>query len=1142
MAGERRIVTMLFCDVKGSTAAAEQLDPEEWAEIMNSAFEYLIKPVYHYEGTLARLMGDAVLAFFGAPISHEDDPERGVLAALEIVSRIQPFCDQVRQRWGLEFNVRVGLNTGLVVVGEVGSDLRLEYTAMGDAINLAARMEQTATPGTVQISEETYRRVSPRFDVEPLGPIQVKGKAEPVSAYRVLQRAAQPGPTRGLQGMQAPLIGRVEELDGLQSALAQLGQGVGGVVCLIGEAGLGKSRLIEEARSRWPAREGDSWLQTRGLSYETHHPYGIFQQLLRALAGASEGDHPEQVSRALQARLELLPPQDRQAAASAFDVLLGAGAQPSALQGETLKRELFHVTYELWRRRAAAGAGVLVFDDLHWADAASIELLSHLLQLTDVGPILFLFAFRGDRTAPSWKIKQLAETEYPHRYQEIVLRPLSDESSQSLVDHLLTLSELPQAVHALILQRAEGNPFFVEEVVRSLIDSDALVWDEARGIWGLGAKVEEIQIPDNVQALLQARIDRLEEQARHTLQLASVIGRSFYYRVLRAIHEAGAELDRDLGTLQRVELIREATREPELEYVFRHALTQEAAYRSILRKERTAFHLRVAEALEQLFGDRTEELAPLLASHFAEAGDPRALRYLIQAGDAAFRMYAIPESVAQYSRALESLDQATAEPETILHLYERLGRSHELVADWDQALRTYDQLEQLGQQRSDPHIVLASLMDRATILSTPNPAMDPARGAELLPRARALAQELGDQAAEAKLLWLLMTNGFLSRDEPQQRLEYGEASLALARKLNLREQMAFTLLDLWFAYPCVDRWDKMRQALEESRILWTELGNLPMLADTIARSSMAYMAAGEYPRAIAASEEAFRIAEQGKNAEGQALSHNHIGDAHFDLGHIDTALSVMQRSISLAEPLGSIAVLTGTRGDLGWVYGYLGEFERGMELAGQGLQYAAATFSPIRVWPGFAMMRLLLQQGDLVAAEALQKELGDFREVKVQIGFLVPGWVGMGLVSIELAIAQGDFARAIMDADDLLDLMRKGEIRIWRSDALMLKALALRAVDAGEQARQALEEARQEAESLSSRRILWRILSTQSAWEREAGRGEQANRLDLRAAETIAYIAEHISQPDLRQSFLTQPAVAAVLARAPGSRHSAVKA
>ena len=288
MQGERRVVTMLFCDVQGSTAAAEQLDPEEWAEIINGAFQQLIEPVYLYEGTLARLMGDAILAFFGAPIGHEDDPQRAVLAALDILEGIQPYRAQVKSQWGLDFNVRIGINTGLVVVGEVGSDLRVEYTALGDAVNLAARMEQTAEPGTVQITGDTHRLIAPLFEFEDLGGIEVKGKSEPVRSYRVLSRKEEPGSLRGIEGLDSPLVGRDQELGVLTQAIAELRQGRGQIISIMGEAGLGKSRLTAELRRAANSNgagpgAGISWHEGRSLSYETSTPYAPFVSLLRGL-------------------------------------------------------------------------------------------------------------------------------------------------------------------------------------------------------------------------------------------------------------------------------------------------------------------------------------------------------------------------------------------------------------------------------------------------------------------------------------------------------------------------------------------------------------------------------------------------------------------------------------------------------------------------------------------------------------------------------------------------------------------------------------------------------------------------------------------------------------------------------------------
>ena len=314
MVGERRIVTMLFCDVKGSTAAAEQLDPEDWSEIMNGAFVQMIKPVYRYEGTVARLMGDALLAFFGAPIAHEDDPQRAILAGLDIASGIEPYRGQVRQRYGVDFSVRVGINTGLVVVGAVGSDLRMEYSALGDAVNVAARMEQTAQPGTVQVAHDTYRLVSTLFEFEELGGIDVKGKAEPVTTYRVLGRKADASRVRGIEGLQADMVGRQAELQSLQQALGDLKRGVGRVAFVVGEAGLGKTRLIAEARKPGGnlPKGAVSWIEAISLSYDANQAYGVVQRLIRRMGGPAYDDPVRVVKQKLEVLTDGLEPDDRE--------------------------------------------------------------------------------------------------------------------------------------------------------------------------------------------------------------------------------------------------------------------------------------------------------------------------------------------------------------------------------------------------------------------------------------------------------------------------------------------------------------------------------------------------------------------------------------------------------------------------------------------------------------------------------------------------------------------------------------------------------------------------------------------------------------------------------------------------------------
>ena len=530
--GERRIITVLFCDVVGSTSMAEGLDPEEWTEIMNEAFQYLTAPVRRYEGTVARLMGDGLLAFFGAPAAHEDDPQRAVLAALDIVNSVKPFHDQLEREYGLDFNVRVGINTGPVVVGDVGSDMDTEYTAMGDAVNLAARMEQTAQQGTVQISGDTHYFVAPLFDFEPLGGIEVKGKTELVPAYRVRGVKEQPGRLRGIPDVGAPLIGRDGEFARLKDVLEELKQGRGNIVCLIGEAGLGKSRLLEEMRAEWVGgNDRHQWVESRGISYDSTRPYGLFQQRVREFFGIELEDSAEVIHQKVTAGLRAQGMAEELVVlcAAASERIVAAKVLHAApdLPAEALKQEIYEQMSAAWRRIASITPVVMVFDDLHWADQASVELLMHLFQLTEEIPILFLLTFRPERQSPAWQVKLKAETDYPHRYTEVMLQPLASKDTDALVFALLKIADLPSELYGHILKKSEGNPYFVEEIVRTLLEQEVVYWEENELRWNADITVEDIAIPDTLHALLTARIDRLDREVRGTLRLASVIGRSF---------------------------------------------------------------------------------------------------------------------------------------------------------------------------------------------------------------------------------------------------------------------------------------------------------------------------------------------------------------------------------------------------------------------------------------------------------------------------------------------------------------------------------------------------------------------------------------------------------------------------------------
>jgi ABC-type oligopeptide transport system substrate-binding subunit/class 3 adenylate cyclase len=693
--GQRKPVTILFADIVGSTAMAESLDPEEWKEIVSGAHQRVSDAVYRYEGTIAQLLGDGVLAFFGAPLTHEDDPVRALHAALGIQEAMEEYQDELH---GLvdSFQMRVGINSGTVVIGQLGSDMHLEYLAIGDAVNLAARLQSAAQPGGILISEATARLSEGEFALGDAGVIEVKGVREPVQVYRVLRAA--PG---GKPGEVTPLVGRSDELQELEAAIRALRDGHGQIVVVTGDAGIGKSRLVEEIHAR--ASGELHWLEGRSLSYGSGLSYWTITQLLLADLGLSEGEPEARIKVTLRKRVaDLFEDQSAQVfpyLAHLLGLKLDREGEEriQALDGETMKHQTILAVGDYFERAAAHTPTVLAFEDLHWVDPSSLEVLEHLFSATDRSALMLLLITRVERDHRSWMTKVKAETDYGHRYTEIPLRRLTEEQSDALVGQLLQIQELPTSLHDLILSRSEGNPFYLEEIIRHLVDHGVI--HRENGDWHFTEGIDEVIIPDTVQGVLLARFDRLEEQVRETLQLASVIGRSFLYRLLEAIAEAERHLETHLSQLQRVDLVREKARWPELEYIFKHSLTQEAAYHSLLLERRKTFHLKVGEAIEELFADRQEEFYGLLAHHFEAAGvNDKAIDYLLKAGDRGRQQEAHQEAIEFYQRALKLLPE-TGEDERTERTWFKLGLIYQLNFDYDAALEANEHAFALSQRK-----------------------------------------------------------------------------------------------------------------------------------------------------------------------------------------------------------------------------------------------------------------------------------------------------------------------------------------------------------------------------------------------------------------------------------------------------------
>ena len=663
LSGERKQVTVLFCDIVDSTALAERLGPETMHTLLDAFFKRSLAEVHRYEGTLNQFLGDGFMALFGAPLAHEDHARRAVLAAWGIIEGLRDHPLDVGGHVH-HLSVRMGLNSGFVVVGKIGDNLRMDYTAIGDTTNLAARLEAMAEPEAIYLSEATHRATERSIRCESLGLKAIKGKADPVAVYRV--EAVGVGPeARGVArvgGIGSALVGRDGEIARLRRSLERLQVRQGGVVLLTGDAGVGKSRLVAEVRSDL-GDDGALWLEGRALSYARTISYWPFLEIIRSSAGIIEEDSEAQSWFKLAARTEELFPSQADDVLPYLATLLGLRVEGELeervkyLDGRSMGAQILLSSRRFFEQLARQRPVVLILEDLHWIDRSSEGLLHHLLPLVEEVPLLLVGTSRSDDQGVAGRLRMRVREMHDERATEIVLPPLAASDSRRLLEGLLGTS-LSAGERTLILGRADGNAFFLEEIVRSLIATSVLERDEM-GRWRASARLDEVTIPDTIQGIIMARVDRLDDDVKEVLKVGSVIGQSFLYRVIEAIVDEVTELDRDLGVLQERELIRKGRQVPELEYIFKHVLVQEAAYGSILVQRRRELHRRVGECIEALYSDRLEEFVGLLAHHFAQAQVwDKAQMYLLRAGDEAAKVAADVEALAHYEKALATYGRA----------------------------------------------------------------------------------------------------------------------------------------------------------------------------------------------------------------------------------------------------------------------------------------------------------------------------------------------------------------------------------------------------------------------------------------------------------------------------------------------------
>lgn len=899
---ERRLVTVLFADISGFTAVSELLDPEEVREIMNVCFEDVVSVVTRYGGTVDKFIGDAVMVLFGAPNAHEDDAERAVAAALEMRQALNAVSERLAARLPQPLTLHVGINSGLVVAGRVGSSERADYTVLGDTVNLAARLEDHSESGQILVSATTHKMTEHAFHYEALPPVRVKGKREPVSVYLLKGARARRRETRGVPGTATPFIGRVTELGVLDSALASLRLGNGALVTVAGPAGAGKSRLLRELRQT-AERRGLRWVQAGTSSLGQGGALAVWSAVVRRLLappGATLVGSPSIAFR-LDGDVAAAEPKRAVSLAESLGDLLPASERAGLerLDDSAVRGRLFLAVRDLLEREARAAPLVVALEDLHWADAASFDLLSFVTAITPRIPLLILATYRSDATMmPALTPDRDADPQSPRRH--VALAPLSAAECRVLAEAVLGTSPPLAPVRDLLVEQAEGNPLYLEEILRALADQGAIRRTPAG--WELGGANVEAVLPPSLQGLLLDRIDRLDEVSKRFLQVAAVAGRQFPLALVTAV---SGEADDTAGRVE--ELIRAAfleRSESTGNLRFQHALLQEAAYSSLLLRHRRSYHRRLAEQLEakpELWSAPAE--LPVVLMHHWERAEvwANAAEWALRAADGARRAYAPADAARLYTRALAAAEQE--EPASAAtHLRAALaglGDAALMADDGEEALVFFERalalesppLERAGLERRRGQALACIGMPAGALAAYE-------RAADDLPPAAPGEEEANTIQSERACLRIQVAFAQLSRGEITLAREAAEAALRLhpaegdeADALRLLGEVERRGGDPAAAVA------RFRSALA----IVERIGDLPRTAKTVEQLGLAQLAAGEAEAGPMALRQALTQFRRLGDESGCARCLDALGAQAADRGALADAITLLREALAAAE-------------------------------------------------------------------------------------------------------------------------------------------------------------------------------------------------------------------------------------------------
>jgi class 3 adenylate cyclase/tetratricopeptide (TPR) repeat protein len=885
--GERKQVTVLFCDLVGSTSLAERLGPETMHLLLNRFFELALSEIHRYEGTINQFLGDGFMALFGAPIAHEDHARRAALAALGLQKLLYEHRAELGERNGVELKVRMGLNTGWVVVGGIGDQLRRDYTAIGDTTNLAARLQQLAEPGSILVSEDTSRFLQGTARLEPLPPVLVKGKEAPVQAFRLLGVGLLQAEGAVLSTTARSLfVGRERELAMLEDLCARAAAGEGQVVGIAAEAGAGKSRLVYEFRRRlWD--QPALYLTGRCLSYASGVPYVPILYMLRTAWEIGEADDPatvaEKIAEGLQ-RSELSPEEASPFLLRLFGLKEGTETL-AELSPQAFQARIFRLIRQMILNAARRQLVVLEIEDLQWVDPTSEELLSFLVEGLFAARVLLIATYRSGYRPP-WIGKSYTT--------QIPLARLSDQESRAVVQSVLQKSEASAEWIDTILGKAEGNPFFLEELARSLLEHPG------------------VTVPDTIQGVLLARIDRLPEDHKRLLQTASVLGRELPLNLLAAVWDQAEDLTSLLADLKRWEFLYEEPTAEEPRYLFKHALTQEAVYQTLLTSRRTALHAAAGRAFEMLFAGRLEDVYGSLAYHCSESGDAeKAVFYLtLFAGQAAQR-YAHAEAEKALLEALMHCERLSAPEGDRRRLELILLRAESLfpLARFPEILEMFLCERELLDRLADPVLTGRYHFWLAHTYSYLGDQEAAASNARLAIEA---AGRCGDTATEGKAWYVLCRDTFWS-GRFSEGIEHGRQAVALLERSADRWWQGQAYWVAGFHHYVLGQFPEAFDRMDRAEALWRALQD-PRL-DPSWSTGYFHASLGEWDLGIEECKGGLARAQDPLNT---AAALGFLGYAYLEKGDLQQAGKALEDSVERLRQAGMQQLL-------GWFSAFLAE-------------------------------------------------------------------------------------------------------------------------------------------------------------------------------------------------------------------------